>query len=257
VASSPIVTDDAVILFQDREDGESPDRGWLVAVDKRSGEELWRDEWDDTCCSYTTPVLVERGGRRILLATTSQQANAYDPVTGSRLWQVPHRNTQPVPSAAVWDEYVTFPGAIHDALLSTFRLGPPEAAPEPLWASRQAVPDIPSPVYFGGRLYALTTGGVMTSLNPETGKAVRRLRLPSRDYRAALVAGDGKIYAVNDDGNTAVLKVDEKRFKLLRENKLDEGSGATPAIAGGCLLIRGADHLFCLEKKGSGDDAEA
>jgi outer membrane protein assembly factor BamB len=258
VASSPIVTRKAVILLQDREEGNAEDRGWVVALDKKTGDLLWRDEWMDTCCSYTTPVLVDRGSKQILLVTTSHQANAYDPDTGARLWQVAHRNIQPVPSVAVWEDFVAFPGAIHDALLSTFRFGALDEEPEFLWATRQSVPDMPSPLYYNGRLYTLHGRGVMVSRNPLTGRAFWRRRLPRGTYRAALVAGDGKIYAFSANGTTAVIDATIREFNVLRRNRIGTGgSGATPAIAGGCLLLRGSNHLFCIEKKADPGDAKS
>ncbi len=251
-ASSLVLTKKAVILLQDREEGDSPDVGWLAALDKKTGDQLWRVEWKDSCCSYTTPAVIRHGSKEMLIVTTSRKARAYDPETGTMLWEIQHENTQPVPSVSVWNDIVLFPGAIHDALLSAFRLGPSEQEPEFLWATRQAVPDMPSPLVYQGSIFTLTGGGILSRRDPMTGRNLWTHRLSTGGYRAALVAGDGKVYAVNDVGHTTVIDATTPKLKILRENRLGEGSGATPAIAGGSLLIRGKEHLFRIEKRTDG-----
>lgn len=61
-ASSPVLAGNAVIVVQDREYGGTEDVGWMASFDKTTGNELWRNEWVDTCCSYSTPLVTERGG---------------------------------------------------------------------------------------------------------------------------------------------------------------------------------------------------
>jgi len=58
-----------------------------------------------------------------------------------------------------------------------------------------------------------------------------------------LVAGDGKLYACNENGLTSVVRVGEKA-ELLAENDLKEEILGTPAIADGSLFIRTDKHLY-------------
>ena len=50
---------EGVIVFRDRERFDPGVVGWLAAYDKKTGKRQWRKEWDNTCCSYTTPILYE------------------------------------------------------------------------------------------------------------------------------------------------------------------------------------------------------
>ena len=37
-----------------------------------------------------------------------------------------------------------------------------------------------------------------------------------------------------------------REFEVLAKNKLDEGTGASPIIAGDELYLRGTEHLYCI-----------
>src|SRR5262249_27607594 len=73
---------------------KTPAESYLVAYDKRTGEQRWKtrrateavaEEWD----SYTTPLLRAAGGRPELVVMGSNQLDAYDPATGKQLWFLP------------------------------------------------------------------------------------------------------------------------------------------------------------------------
>jgi hypothetical protein len=47
-----------------------------------------------------------------------------------------------------------------------------------------------------------------------------------------------------------VIDATADEYRLLAQNDLEEGgNNASPAIAGGCLLLRTAKHLFCIAKE--------
>lgn len=257
VASSPVLTERAVIVQQDKEEAESGDSGWIAALDKKTGETLWRNEWKDTCCSYTTPIFYRNGRRRELLSTLSGRVVSYDPETGEEHWSVEHPNIQTVPSMVAGDSRFLVPGAIHSRALAVFRLADGAARPEPVWTSPRGASEIASPVLYSGKLIGLAEGGVLTALDPKTGEIEWRERLPSGNYHASLVAGDGKVYALNLEGLTCVVDVERKRDRVISESWIPTESAGSPAIVDGCLLIRGEQDLFriCRPPEGEGGRA--
>ncbi len=244
VASSPILTERSVIVQQDREEAESGDAGWIAALDKKSGKEIWRKEWRDSCCSYTTPILYRNGGREELLCSISGRVVSYDPATGEELWRAEHPNIQPVPSMVSDDSRFFVPGAIHNRALAVFRLADGATEPQPAWTTTRGAPEIVSPVLYMGKLFQLTEGGVLTAFDPETGDVAWKKRLLGGTYRASLVAGDGKVYALNEAGVTSVVNVQKPKGKVISKSRIPGESTASPAIADGCLLIRGKQDLF-------------
>ncbi len=252
-STSPIVTGDAVILMQDREEGESPDAGWIAAFDKETGARLWRDEWSHTCCSYTTPILLDRGDGVFELAnSTSKEIVGYDPRTGARLWTAPHQSVQPVPSLVTSGDYLSAPGGVHSRGLVVYRLAGhgEETVSEMLWYTRDSVPKIPTPLFYGDRLFVLTEDRRLTAFVPKTGTRLWKGRPAHGTYWPSMVAGDGKLYVTNQYGVVSVISANADEYQLIAENAVDgEIMGATPAIAGGCLLLRTRNHLYCIEKQ--------
>ncbi len=253
VSTSPVVGKDKVFLMQDREEGDVPDKGWIAAFDKATGEEIWRDEWDYTCCSYTTPFLLEReDGTVELLRSSTNEVVAHDPETGTRLWTAEQQNTQPVPSLIIEGDLLCAPGAVHDRTLRVFRLAGSgtETVAEQLWATGTSVPKIPTPIFYRDRLFVLTDQRLLVAYEPETGDVIWQGRVSPGQYRPSLVAGDGKLYAVNQYGIVSVVDAEAPKFRMLSESSVGEGTqGATPAIADGCLLVRTQNHLVCVEDR--------
>lgn len=80
-ASSPILVDDKVILNQDHDINN-----FIMAMDQRTGQTLWKVAREDTTRSYSSPFILERNGSKQILIAGSLQLAAYDPKTGEKLW---------------------------------------------------------------------------------------------------------------------------------------------------------------------------
>ena len=74
-------------------------------------------------------------------------------------------------------------------------------------------------------------------------------RLPNgRAFTSSPWAYGGKVFCLNEDGETIVLKAGDQ-FEVLHTNELaeDDMCMATPAIAGDRLLIRTSARLYCVQ----------
>lgn len=119
-----------------------------------------------------------------------------------------------------------------------------------LWEQEKLVPFCASPVYYGGVLFTVKDGGIVSSLNAATGKPIKQGRLQaSNDYYASPVAGDGKIYLLNEDGKLTVLRA-EGKWEVLHEAEFGEPVYSTPALVDGRIYLRTSGHLYCF-----GEDA--
>ena len=121
-----------------------------------------------------------------------------------------------------------------------------------IWTYHRSIPQLPSPLLYGGGLYMLNDqSGFITLLDPKTGKVIERGRLKeaSDDYYASPVAADGKIYFVGLSGLITVLKKGGQLEPVAKVSKIGEGCYSTPAIVGNRIFIRTNDTLFCFGKK--------
>jgi outer membrane protein assembly factor BamB len=81
--SSPILLGDKVILNQDH-DSES----FLIALDKKTGEVVWRTDRSEFAIGYATPAVWEVGGKKQLVVAGTLRVVGYDLDTGKEIWTV-------------------------------------------------------------------------------------------------------------------------------------------------------------------------
>lgn len=112
------------------------------------------------------------------------------------------------------------------------------------WRETRGVPEVPSPLVYGGRVYLVRNGGIMSCRDLSDGRLVYQERLgASGGYYASPVAGDGKVYAASDRGTVTVIRAGDQ-FEVLSRNDLGEPIMATPALGGGTVYIRTAQWLY-------------
>jgi outer membrane protein assembly factor BamB len=112
--------------------------------------------------------------------------------------------------------------------------------------SKKIGPFIPCPVLVGKSLLVPADQGTVTCLDAGSGKELWKERVSGRSRPSPVVAGE-VIYWTALDGTTVVFKA-AAEFELLAKNKLSEEVAASPALAHGCLFIRGDKHLWCIGK---------
>lgn len=113
------------------------------------------------------------------------------------------------------------------------------------WQSNRHVPFCASPLYDHGRVFTVKDGGIFCSIDATSGKIVKTGRLHgTKNYYASPVAGDGKVYLVDEQGELSVVS-SLARWQLLSSADLGENVYASPAIAEGNILLRTVGHLYC------------
>jgi outer membrane protein assembly factor BamB len=113
------------------------------------------------------------------------------------------------------------------------------------WVYRRAVPQLPSPIVYENVLYVVNDGGIVTSLDPETGAVIQQGRLKGAidSYYASPVAGDGKLYFTSEKGKVSVLRPGGSLDPVV-VNDLLEDVYATPALVNGRIYIRTRNMLY-------------
>ncbi len=103
---------------------------------------------------------------------------------------------------------------------------------------RKGIPEVPSPLVHENMAYLVKNGGLLTCVDLETGKTVKRMRTKGRGthYASPIIAG-GKLYATAGDGKISVLTLGASP-EILAVNEIGERVYATPAVVDGTLYIR-------------------
>jgi outer membrane protein assembly factor BamB len=115
------------------------------------------------------------------------------------------------------------------------------------WKVDRAGPPLASPVVYQDCIYVLDQrGGIVGCYDAKTGKEHYRTRIEgARGFTASPWAYDGKVYCLDEDGQTFVLAAGPE-YKVLATNKLDDQFWSSVAVAGDHLLLRGVNHLYSI-----------
>jgi len=256
-ANSPVLHENLVISVcmqdscHDLPGDTSP--SYLVAHDKQTGKQVWKTmrmtaATRESCDAYTTPIFRRNGGRTEMIVMGGQVLDAYDPVSGKRLWFLPKlvgNRVIPTPVAAHGNVY-----AIDGMRRALFALKPTgdgeRSRKEILWNDDQGTSDSPSPVVAGELLLMVNNQGILRCRDAHTGRLKWKERIKG-EYRASPLVADGRVYFLNMEGLTTVVSA-SPRFDRLTENQLDDRTVASPAVSDGKIFIRGSKSLYCVRK---------
>jgi outer membrane protein assembly factor BamB len=245
--SSPTLEGDKILVPWDHE-GPS----FLYALDKLTGETIWKTERDEPSC-WATPLVVEHGGVKQVVMNGQTCARAYDLETGKELWRCGGQTERPVASAVAADGLVVIGSGFRGAFLGAFRLdgqGNIENTDHVIWTLNRDTPDIASPLLSDGRVYFHKgKTGMLSCVDAATGKphyTVARIPGLSTTYASPIAAG-GHVYLTGRSGTTVVIK-DADQLEIVASNSVGETVDATPAPVDNELFIRGERHLFCISE---------
>ncbi|MEM7391784.1 MAG: PQQ-binding-like beta-propeller repeat protein [Verrucomicrobiota bacterium] len=113
------------------------------------------------------------------------------------------------------------------------------------WHLAKSTPRIASPIFFDGHVYMVKDGGILQSVNAETGVPVKVDRLPAKGkFFSSLVLGDGKLYVADDRGKVCVILA-QLEWSVLSTGDFSEVIYATPALVKGRIYLRTATTLYC------------
>ncbi len=219
---------------------------YIVALDARTGRQIWKTDRPLGVTSYSTPLVVPAPEGEELIVNSSAGIDAYDPATGTALWHFTEPSQFPIPVAMHHEGIVYLSRGYRSGPYSAIRPGGRGdiSKTHVVWRVATGAPYISSLVHYNGLLYMAGDVGVVTCIDAKTGATVWRERLGGI-YTASPIAGDGKIYLVGESGETIVLRAGPKPDVISR-NKIDGRVLASPAIAGGRIFIRTDDRVIAV-----------
>ena len=252
-AASPILHEDRLIIVNDNED-----QSYLLALDKKSGNEIWRTERDEKS-NWATPFVWENELRTEIITPGTGKVRSYD-LNGKLLYEFGGCSSITIarPYAAHGLLYVSS-GYIGDSKRPIYALKPGASGDISLaagttssdhiaWSLKQGAPYNPSTIVYRDLLYVLHDRGFTEVHDAKTGQPVQsKARIPgAKAFTASPWAANGHLYFLDEFGATFVYSAGPE-FEFSHKNQLPaEMYMATPAIAGDRLLIRSDKALYCI-----------
>jgi outer membrane protein assembly factor BamB len=240
---SPLVRGDQVIINCD-----GGDAAYVTALDANTGEVQWRSDRPENSgkkFAFSTPLPVNVNGRTQIVSAGAGCVAAYDPATGREVWRVDYPGGYSVVPRPAFGHGLVFVSSGYDQpVLYAIRADGNGNVTDThvAWTLERNAPLNPSPLLVGDELYIVSDRGVAMCVDARSGEVHWQERLGG-NYSSSPVYGDGKIYFLNETGQTTVI-APGKEFRELAVNSLPGRTLATPALLDGAVILRTDTHLY-------------
>lgn len=239
--ASPILYKNLVIV-----NGDQDALAYIVALDRATGKEVWRANRPNRTRSYVVPVIAEAGGRTQMVLSGSLGVTSYDPDNGELIWTIRGPTEQYVASLVWGDGAFFLTAGFPDYHNMAIR---PDGTVR--WHESKTIAKkasyVPSPIAVPGYFWMISDEGWLSSFDAKTGKR-SFLEKVGRHVSASPVSAEGRVYLIDDDGITHVLKAGGS-YEVIAENALSDRCSASPAISQGQIFVRTWGNLYCIGKR--------
>lgn len=251
---SPILYQDMVIV------NATDESKALIAMDKKTGKELWKAAGDNIDLAYSTPSIVESGGRTDLVFAIADEVWGLNPDTGKMRWFATHGLPGNISPCLIQDgDRVYLFGGFPTQGSAAIKLGGKGdvTSSNIVWTSKSSS-YVPTPVLHNGHLYVVNDQGFALCMDAKTGEDIYRERVIDSGggrgkgkpfYASPVLVGD-RLYCVSRRGGTYVIAA-KPVFEKLAHNVIasDESQfHGSPAVAGDRLILRSDKAVYCIGK---------
>ena len=234
-------------------------KGTIVALDKMSGQTIWATTGLNEPSAYCSPILIERGGRRLLITMIQKSVICVSADHGELIWRQPY----PAPS-----DTGTITPVYHDGCLyvtsvvnrgvtsagTMFELSADGTSVKQKWNDQTLDCQHGGVVLLDGYLYGSNwydnTRGDWICLDWESGKVVYKATW--NGSKGSIIYADGMFYCYDEAGSVGLVKASPESFDVVSTFAITQGSGkhwAHPAISDARLYIRHGEALMAYDIK--------
>jgi outer membrane protein assembly factor BamB len=248
--STPGLHGNRLVIVWDQIGGQS----FVAALDKNTGQEIWRVNRDEID-TWATPLILEQGGRAQAIVPGQKRLRSYSLETGEIVWESDGLTMNPIPSPVFADGIMIAMSGFQGNDLKAIRLadakGNIDGTGAIVWSLDRDTPYVPSPLLYEGILYFLkSNNGILSAFDAKSGKPhYQNQRLEGvPNVFASPVGAKGRVYLPGRDGTTIVVK-HGPAYEVLAKNTLDDGFDASPALVDREIYLRGYQHLYSIAEK--------
>jgi outer membrane protein assembly factor BamB len=249
MASSPLVVGDLVVVIA------GAPQACVVAYRRSTGEKVWATGQDAT--GYSSPVLLDVGGKRQIVVFTGSSAIGLVPETGKPLWRYPYETDYDCNIAApvaVDGNVLISSGENHGSVLLKLVPQGEEFSVEEVWKSNGTSSVLRSewqtPILLDGHLYGLDnigSAGPVTHLTCVKAATGERAWQQPRFGKSNMIAADGKLLFSTMAGELVMVQATPGGFQELGRKQVLGATRQAPSLAGGRVYLRDDKEIVCLE----------
>jgi len=225
----------------------------ILAMDIATGRILWSMP-RPVLNSWASPVLIDTGGRTVLVTCADPFVIAYDPADGRELWRASGLSGDVAPSPVYADGlfFVTNDGA---QLMGIREGGSGDVTKTHVkWTDYEGMPDTASPLTDGRVVLQPTSHGSVSCHDAKEGKL-----LWAEDIGAGAVASPAlvgsRVYLSDTEGVTHIFEFGGE-YAAGAKCPIGEKIEASLAFVKGKIYIRGESNLYCIGNRKAPDGGE-
>jgi outer membrane protein assembly factor BamB len=248
-SESPLIDGDNLICTPGGSDGT------LLALNKQSGQVIWRtkDLMDEA--AYASVIVAEIGGVRQYIQLTGESVFGVGATDGQVLWRAARQGrTAVIPSPIVHEDHVYVTsgyGAGCNLFQVTANSG--KFAAHQVYANKVMVNHHGGVVRIGEHLYGYSDGKGWVCQRTKTGDMVWSER--GKLDKGAITAADGHLYLRSEGSKGTVVLIEATPSGFVEKGRFDQPersrqqSWPHPVIANSMLYLRDQDLLLCYNIK--------
>lgn len=251
MACSPLVVGEQVIVTA------GAPKGTLVAFEAKSGKQLWTAGSDPA--GYSSPALLNVGGRSQLVAFTGSSALGVDPAKGTVLWRYPFKTNYECNIATpleIKGQLFLSAGENHGSVLLDLKPDGDKFTLSEVWDSFGPKSFLrnewQTSMLLDGHLYGMdNVGGAgpithLTCIDAATGD---RKWQQARFGKGNLIAADGKLWITTMAGELVLVRATPERYEELGRATILGSTRQALALSNGRLFLRDDKEIVCLDAR--------
>jgi outer membrane protein assembly factor BamB len=245
--SSPVLFGDLVIIKCDPPNG----KGFLQALDKRTGALKWEQKRPKVYGSLTSPILIEVN-EKPQLVVSGQGLEGIHPADGTLIWKVSAGEGTPAYGSGLVVAYSRRYGEKGVAVAPSGSGDVTATHVRTKFADDGFGGGFSSPIIAQGHVYCNPDfKKLLNCWNLKTGELVYKQEVKEMpDYSSGIATADGLLYYVSA-GSSVIVRAGPK-FELLAVNSLGGGDGhcgPSAAVSNGRIFVRDFNFLWCIGGK--------
>jgi outer membrane protein assembly factor BamB len=237
ISESPLVTGDRVLV------NAGGPKASVVALNKATGEALWRSQGDEA--GYSSAMLAQVGGSQQAVFFTARRALGVDVRDGRLLWSYTRvaNNIANVATPVVSGNRV-FLSSDYDTGAVLLELSPGGA--REVYFTRDMRNHHSSSVLVGDHLYGFS-GSILTAMRFSDGSVAWRDRSVGK---GSVIYADQRLYLFSENGVAGLAEASPAGYREHGRFRIEAKSGPTwahPIISGGKLILRDQDNVYAYD----------
>ncbi|MBM3288999.1 MAG: PQQ-like beta-propeller repeat protein, partial [Candidatus Hydrogenedentes bacterium] len=222
----------------------------VVALNKNTGETVWTTKGLSEQAAYCSPILIERGGRRLVVTMPAQSIVGIDASNGEVVWRQPFDEKETLQNHSVTPAYhdgLLYATSGHGAGGRMYEISADGRSISVKWEDTVLNTLHGGLVFLDGYVYGSSSSHRWVCLRAGDGNVMYRV---SGVGLGSIIYADGRFYCYGEKGALALVRARPESFDIASSFKITAGGGehwAHPVIAGGHLYIRHGDTLSAFD----------